>query len=256
MYLKQTINIAVRGLLLTSGLLLINGQVMAEEEPADTATAEPAEEAQQPGFFAGLWDTVKAGDYYAGLSLGSASADGSAGELEQALANRGYASTVSLDDSDTGYRIYAGWRFHEYISAEFGYANFGELSQSVTASTADPAGFLTALAEEQPLMSSGITLGVASDFSLNELGLEESDFSRDFGVYGRAGLYVWKTEVAYQAGTFNISRDDSGTDLYFGIGARYTLFEDFDIGLGYDYYGAETAVSMINLTASYRFDFK
>jgi len=253
MYLtqQQTIGVTVRGLALAGGLL-----VFALPAVAQDATTEPTPAANEPGFFQGIWNTLKAGDYYAGLSLGSAGADTSAGELQQALANRGYASTVSLDDSDTGYRLYAGWQFHEHISAELGYANFGETSQSITASTTDPAGLLTALAEEQPLMSSGITLGVASDFSLNELGLEDSNFSRDFGVYGRAGLYVWETEVAYRAGSVNIARDDSGTDLYFGIGARYTVFDDFDISLGYDHYGAETAVNMVNLSATYHFDFK
>lgn len=249
MYLTHTMGKIGRGLLLASGLLLITLPAAAQEETTETQTTQ-----EQPGFFAGIWDTVKAGQYYAGLSLGTAGADGSAGELEQALAGRGYPSTVSLDDSDTGYRLYLGWQFHDLVSAEFGYANFGELSQSVTGSTADPAGFLTALAEEQPLMSSGITLGVASGMQLNELGLEDSEFSRNFGIYGRAGLYLWKTEVEYQAGTVTINQDDSGTDLYFGIGARYTLFEDFDVALGYDHYGAETAVDMVNLSVNYRFD--
>lgn len=245
MHLKTTIGPAMRGLILIGGLLGLAAPAAAQDA-ADT----------EPGFFAGIWDTLKAGKYYAGLSLGSAGADTSAGELEQALADRGYPSVVDLDDSDTGYRIYFGWQFHERISAEFGYANFGELSQSISVSTTDPAGFLAALAEEQPLMSSGITLGVASGLNLNELGMEDSDFSRNFGFYGRAGLYVWETEVEYQSGTVTIAQDDSGTDLYFGLGARYALTEDFDVGLGYDYYGSETAVDMLNLSVNYRFDFE
>lgn len=206
------------------------------------------------GFFAGLWTDIKTGNYYAGLSLGTATADASDEELEQALAAQGYSASATLDDSDTGYRLYLGWQFHEHWAAEVGYANLGELGQEVSATTSDPSGFLQALAEEQPLLSSGITLGAAAHYPLTSLGMADGDFARKFSVYGRVGLYVWQTEVEYAAGGVVVTDDNSGADLYFGVGVDYALTEAFTLGLGFERYNAETAIDFINLSAQYRFD--
>lgn len=213
------------------------------------ATSLPSLAEDEGGSFL---DFVRAQSYYAGFSLGSATADASAGALENALAARGYDSTVSIDDSDMGWRLHAGWQFHELLAAEIGYINFGELDQEVTTDTNDIDGFLEALAEEQPLMSSGMTLGVAAFVPLTTFGMAESNFTRAFYLIGRSGLYVWETEVRYSNGTVH-SRKDSGTDLSFGLGAGWRFTDEMELGLSWERFNADTSVDFLNLSFQYRF---
>ena len=51
----------------------------------------------------------------------------------------------------------------------------------------------------------------------------------NFGVFGKLGFFRWDLESRATVGGDSGSLDDDGTDFTFGIGARYSLNENFAI---------------------------
>lgn len=187
------------------------------------------------------------GDYYVSASVGSANANASAGALEQGLALDGFAATATLDDTDTGWRLVGGWQFHDRFAFEIGYVDLGDIQYSVNTTTADPDGFVAALANRTPLMSSGFTVGFAATMPIPGMG--------DGAPYfiGRLGAYIWDSEETFTGGTTPVRRSDSGTDLVFGLGAGFKVSETVDVELTWERFGSDTKVNFLNLGARYRF---
>ena len=187
------------------------------------------------------------GDYYFTASVGSANASASASALEQGLALDGFAATATLDDTDTGWRLVGGWQFHDSLALEVGYVNLGRIQYSVDTTTADPDGFVAALANRQPLMSSGVTVGLAATMPIPGIS-EGSPY-----FIARLGAYIWESEETFTGGTTPVRRSDDGTDFVFGLGAGFQVSENVDVELTWERFGSDTKVSFLNVGARYRF---
>jgi len=76
--------------------------------------------------------------WYAGIGAGRSQLD-FAGNFAQVFGAT--ASTTSQDDSDSGYKVYGGFRFGRHFALEGGYSDFGSFSSRrvVTAPTAGTA---------------------------------------------------------------------------------------------------------------------
>src|SRR5512139_1934709 len=77
---------------------------------------------------------------YIGASVGQAWVDASAGEIEAAFAtDDGFvASGTTIDDSDTGWKAFAGYRFNPYLALEGGYVDLGKATFTTTIASAPP----------------------------------------------------------------------------------------------------------------------
>lgn len=186
-------------------------------------------------------------EFYVAASVGSANASASAGALEQGLALDGFAATATLDDTDTGWRLVGGWQFHETFAFEVGYVDLGDIEYSVNTTTADADGFVAALANRTPLMSSGYTVGIAAMMPIP--GMDEGSPY----LVGRVGLYIWDSEETFTGGTTPVRRSDSGTDIVFGLGAGFRVSENMDVELTWERFGSDTKVNFLNVGARYRF---
>jgi OmpA-OmpF porin, OOP family len=125
----------------------------------------------------------------------------------------------SVDDSDSGFKIYGGFQFNKHFGAEIGYADFGKSAVSGSA-----LGFpFTA--------SAGVTAWTFA--GVGTLPLNES-----FSLFGKVGLANWKVDVSANVLGASGSDSDSGTDAFFGIGARYNLNKNWGLVLEYEQYSA------------------
>lgn len=100
---------------------------------------------------------------------------------------------ISCDDEDVGFKIFGGFKFNQYIAAEVGYADLGEITASApgVSATAEVDGFQVAVVGSYPI--------------------------EQFSLLGKVGLYVWDGEISTTFGNFH----DDGTDFMFGLGGAF-----------------------------------
>ncbi len=167
------------------------------------------------------------GGPYAGASLGISNADGSAGELDEELAERGHTSSSTLDDTDTAWKVWAGYRFERPLALEAGYAELGQVTSTIRVTTGDLQQFLRDVAEVHPFLGSGIFL--AGLFSPYDEGPVELDL--------RAGLWLWETDVESQAAPGGeIDVDDRNVDPLLGLVFLFELTRWLEVRLEYEKY--------------------
>ncbi len=90
--------------------------------------AAPALAQEEPGYF------------YGGASVGQARAKIDEARIDADLLSQGFVtSTMTRDESDLAYKLFAGYQFNRYVGLEGGYFNLGKFSFR---STTEPAGTL------------------------------------------------------------------------------------------------------------------
>ncbi len=167
---------------------------------------------------------------FLGASVGLSNADASARELDEDLAARGHTTTSSLDDTDQGWKAFAGYRFEQPFSLELGYVELGEITSTIQVTTGDVDAFLADVADVHPALGDGIYL--AGQFSPLERGPVE------LGL--RGGLWVWRTEVESQAaGVGTIDVEEDGIDPLLGVVFLLELSRFLELRLEYELFVLE-----------------
>lgn len=170
----------------------------------------------QPAFvlaalIAGLSASVQAADtgFYGYLSAGQSQSDRKA-EADRALTGAGAtAFTSSIDDTDTAYKIQAGYRFNKNLAIEGGYAKLGEVAYSAT---------ITA-----PVADAGVVTLDMDGWNLDIVG--RLPFNDSFTGFAKIGAFAYNLD--YQC-TRTVScgiasRSASGTSLHYGLGVDYAF---------------------------------
>lgn len=186
------------------------------------------------------------------------------GDTWSLIAGAGYATTrfdnddVALAAGQLGFDVYdietstdrfawkvnLGMSLSERWTAEVGYADMGEVKTAFTTTTAAPEAFFALAKDIHPRTVDGWTVGLDVQF----WRFEESYF------YARAGLYLWDAEFESQRvfESETIERDDNaeGVDAYYGLGYRYEINDDWQVGIEwekYNYDSSDASVFMLNL---------
>ncbi|MBN0989862.1 porin family protein [Amphritea pacifica] len=126
---------------------------------------------------------------YVGASIGKTSSS--------ALDDLDSIPGVSVDDSDTGYKLFAGYNFTSNIALEGFYTDLGQISAT-----------------------DGINKVVASMSSVGVAAVGTLPVNDSFGVFAKVGYQAWNARVKETG--MSLVRGD-GTDVVYGIGASYNL---------------------------------
>ncbi|MDP2788149.1 MAG: outer membrane beta-barrel protein [Pseudomonadota bacterium] len=203
---------------------------------------------------AGSSITAMAADtgWYAGVGVGSAQAKDlvSAAEFDaDLLADYGITATSTIDDSDTAWKLFAGYRFNKNLAVEGGYADLGKATfDSIV--TSGGGGRVSA--------SWG-----AKAWSLAAVGI--LPVTDQFEVFGKIGGYFYNADLSATGsgggGTVSVSVDDDGTGLLFGVGASYSFTKNIAVRAEWERYkdvGDENAigtsdVDMLSVGIQYKF---
>lgn len=103
---------------------------------------------------------------------------------------------TSCDDSDVGFKIFGGFKFNQYIAAELGYVDLGEVTAA----------------------ASGVSVAAEADgFQIAVVGSYPID---QFSLLGKVGLYAWDASFSSNLGPV---ADEDGTDIMFGVGGAWQL---------------------------------
>jgi OOP family OmpA-OmpF porin len=126
---------------------------------------------------------------YIGASFGQTSSD--------ALDDLESIPGVSVDDSDTGYKIFAGYSFNANFAIEGFYTDLGEISAT-----------------------NGVTTASVSLDSLGVAGLAILPLNDDFGLFAKVGYQRWDAELK---ATGVSSTNEDGSDAVLGLGVTYDV---------------------------------
>jgi OOP family OmpA-OmpF porin len=162
-----------------------------------------------------------AAGFYVGASGGQAWLDASAGEIENAFAldDAFRASDTKIDDSDTGWKAYVGYRFNPYFAIEGGYVDLGEASFQTTITDAPPPySAFTPFRIEGIAEATGYNLVAIVGVPLGSAGF----------VFVKAGAFRWDadfTERVPELGATRLTRSESDTKPTYGVGLELKLWE-------------------------------
>jgi hypothetical protein len=146
--------------------------------------------------------------WYVGGTGGTAITDSSASDLDERLADEGFTTNSTLDDTDSAWKAYLGYRSEGLFGFEVGYVNLGEVTSKVDTLSVDPDVLLDALADTQPFLGSGPSLAGL---------LYLLDTKRvDGGL--RGGAWYWEADVEAETNTGEkVSIDEEGLDPFVGV---------------------------------------
>lgn len=189
--------------------------------------------------------SVQAADsgFYLGGSVGQAKLDNLSGsDLDRELARNGYTSTTNLDDSDTGWKLFAGYRFMKNFALEGAYTNFGTFSAR-SAITAPSAGVVNTDVDLEAWTVSAVGILPIGDH---------------FSVFGRLGVNVWNVDVSAtgtgSGGTARAAVSEDGTNVVYGLGAAYAVSKNLGVRAEWERYDFDgTDVDLLSAGVSFSF---
>jgi len=154
---------------------------------------------------------AQAGIVYVGASAGSTSLDAQ-------------DFSLSIDDSDTGYKGFVGVNILKFFGLELGYIEFG------TPETSDP---------------------MLGTIAVDAKGWEASLLGRiplwKFEIFGKAGVIAWDADGSFSDPMIP-DFSDSGTDLAYGVGAKFKATDHFAIRAEWQTFEVED-VDSLDLTS-------
>ena len=158
---------------------------------------------------------------YIGGNLGQASTD---------TGVSGTTGTANLDEEDLGWKIYGGVTLNNYFAVEVQYADFGEATLSGNANdTFVFEGTALQFLTTAELVLDGDSLGFAA-----VAGYDMNEYVRP---YIRLGGHQWDSSFSVAAGGLSATiADDDGFDIFYGIGIKIKISEQFSAVAEYENY--------------------
>ena len=187
--------------------------------------------------------------WYIGGSGGWTSSDYSDSDLRSDLVNKGYAITsVSVDDTDTGWKVFGGYQFNQNWAIETSWVDLGDVTSTVggTIDDAQVPALLSDAASNHGYLGEGATLA----------GVAIWPVTPQIAPFLKLGAFSWKADVDIKERTTgqSISRNRSGTDMMGGLGLRYTPTPNLEFRAEYEYYDIDPdAAGFFSLGIGYHF---
>lgn len=189
-----------------------------------------AAHARDAGFYAGAADLV-------GATIDvNAHSESTGGVL---------TSATTGDRSETGWKLFGGYRFNPYFAIEGGYSLLGSFQFR------NPAGGTTKL------------VGTSKPVVLSVDAIGSWPLAGGVSLYARAGLAHSKTKASLDdtgtTGTSQTHFKNTKWGYHAGIGAAWEISERFEVRIEWEHYrvadgfGEHTDVDLVSWGASYRF---
>ena len=180
--------------------------------------------------------TASASDFYVGAGYGASSADISASDVD----GDSFTSD-SIDDSDSSYRLFAGYNINDSVAIEVGYTDLG--SYSIT-------GNFDGTDMDIPAGPASLNFD-ATGWEVSAIG--QLPVTDNFSVLGRLGFLMWDVDLDVNTATKSGSISDDGTDLLYGIGGAYSITDNLDARLEYISYDTDGGVDIFSASLVMQF---
>lgn len=190
--------------------------------PVEAAPVAPAVTAPAPRAMpvAEAAPAVRAGvtGWYAGVGGGWSSFNGNAVDLEPSLAGETYTLN-GLDDDSTGWKVFGGYQFSKNLAVELAYTKLGKFSFDATVTGSGGSG------GPYPVDEYGEVKPEC--WSLSAVGI--LPVGNNFSLLGKAGICRWDDNAYAYEGTYVYPERSTGTDLTFGLGAKYDATQNLGV---------------------------
>jgi hypothetical protein len=186
-----------------------------------------------------LWTAQASAEpgFFVGASIGQSTTEAQQNDIFDTGEN------VEFDEDETGYKIFGGYMFNDYLGVELGYVDLGQPEDKFS----DDGGEFDLKLEAE---ASGFTANLVGEIPLGPVDL-----------FAKVGLISYDAEIeATLIDNFDGEvlasgkADDDGEELMYGVGARLNI-GNFGVRAEYEMYdvGEIDDLSMISLGGELRF---
>lgn len=142
--------------------------------------------------------------WYVGASAGQSNTNVDTAGIKSGVENLGLTGVVvSVDDTTTSWKLFAGYQLNQYLGFEAAYVNLGEITGSVTTN------------ELVPIRVS------ASPYATVVSVVGSLPVSDAFSIFGKLGGDFWTANVKASASGYEANDKSDGLDFAYGIGAKW-----------------------------------
>lgn len=127
-----------------------------------------------------------------------------------------------LDDDDSSWKLFAGWRVLPWLAVEAAYINLGNLKDRISSSGTDG---------EYDVKLDGFSPSLIATLPLG-----------GFEIFGKVGYYYYDVDLSTNLGNPGSSFIDSKhsrSDFMYGFGAGFTFFEHLHVRAEYERFDLE-----------------
>lgn len=163
--------------------------------------------------------------FYLGGGIGQSSYQ-DIDQVQSACASVG--ATCSVDDSDTGFKLFAGYRFGEFLALEGGYVDMGQ-------SVADTTVPVTATAS---LSAKGGFVSLLPQIPIGGAG----------AIFGRVGLSAVDAELKATGGGGSVSDSTGAVALVFGAGGEIHLTDNVSVRVEWERHSFDEAFQLAGVS--------
>jgi OOP family OmpA-OmpF porin len=162
---------------------------------------------------------AQTGGPYIGASAGQAWIDVNAGEIESAFAqDDGFvASGTTIDDTDTAWKAFVGYRFNSFLALEGGYVDLGGATFVTTITSAPPpADALTPFLIHGNAEATGYNLTAIVGMPLGSAVF----------LFAKGGAFQWSadfSETIPGAAGARVARNETDTTPTYGVGIEFRM---------------------------------
>lgn len=198
--------------------------------------------------------------WYVGAGAGQSSFDDDAittSELADEVATIGDIDNVSVDvdDSDTGFKVFGGYRFNDFVALEAAYVDLGSIEASISGDGTFDGG-----EGSEPFSFSGSASADVKGYGVNAivgypvLGL--------VNVFASVGAFRWESDASgsitatdgIDSETYSASASDDGIDIKYGVGARMTFLDHLGVQVEWENYDVGSSdVDLLSASVSWEF---
>ena len=190
--------------------------------------------------------SIDGGGWYLGAGVGRSNATGLSG-IDTTLAGAGISSTSTVGDTDTAWKLLAGYQVNKYFGVEGGYGNLGQYNVNSTVS-APGAGVGTA------------TWKANNVWSLAGIGY--IPIVDKLSAFGKVGFAYSKVSFNYSDTVGDaISNSKSTTSPLYGVGMKYDFGNNVSVRGEFERYQnvgdsnitGQSSINVFSLGLLYRF---
>lgn len=189
-----------------------------------------------------LGQGVAQAEPYMGLGLGQSMVDFEGSDFDALYAVDGFTTSTSVDDGDTAWKIFGGYRLNENFAVEAAYVDYGTI-------TADS--IVTV-----PLAGSINVDLDATAWAIDAVGI--MPLVDGFDLFGKLGVAAWDIDssitVALPPFVISGSPDDDGTDFHFGVGASLIAVDNIAMRLEWERISGDDSLDVWSLGVQYSFE--
>jgi OOP family OmpA-OmpF porin len=175
--------------------------------------------------------------WYAGAGVGLADIDVDDDDYDRDLAQRGYTTSSSLDDTATGWKLFGGYRFTRNWAVEAAYVDLGDVTSETTVKDGPPGftaqDFVDTAVKVHPYSVDGFTLSGVGTWPVN----------KKFSLFAKLGIFKWDADIKVECVgcgfPVKAPDDESGTDWTAGAGAGYDFNDEFGMRLEFERYATD-----------------